>query len=69
MTKKPAKKRKGKSTPTKGARAAPPPPYKCQTTPVAGSCLRFNWNPADRQYNLPPGGILMNCADCQYFFD
>jgi hypothetical protein len=45
------------------------PPYKCETTDEPGVCLRFNLNPRTGQYNLPPGGIKMNCTDCEYFFD
>jgi len=51
------------------AKADDGPPYKCQTTDEPGTCLRFNRNPRTGQYNLPPGGIRMKCADCEYFFD
>jgi hypothetical protein len=64
--------KKGKTKSAKKAakaRAAPLPPYKCQTTLVAGTCLRFNLNPKTKQYDLPPGGIPMDCKDCKWFFD
>jgi hypothetical protein len=54
---------------TATGRTPPDPPYKCQTTLEPGVCLRFNRNPATGQYNLPPGGIRVNCKDCEYFFD
>jgi hypothetical protein len=45
------------------------PPYKCQTTLVSGKCLRFNWNPADQQYNDPPEGEEVDCTTCKYWFE
>jgi hypothetical protein len=43
------------------------PPYRCQTTPEDGVCLRFNWNEAEQAYNLPTGGIRVSCLECEYF--
>ena len=52
-----------------GADGGNDPPYKCETTDKPGVCLRFNRNPQTGQYNLPAGGIRMQCTECQYFFD
>jgi|ERR1700722_8554024 hypothetical protein len=65
-TKKAARKRAPSTRPE--ISVAEPPPYKCATTDEPGVCLRFNRNPTG-QYNLPAGGIRMNCSDCQWFFD
>jgi len=51
------------------AAAGAPPPYKCERTLVPGVCLKFNRNPATGQYNLPPGGIRVDCSECEYFFE
>jgi hypothetical protein len=51
------------------AMPADSPPYKCETTDEPGVCLRFNRNPRTGQYNLPPGGIRVQCTDCENFFD
>lgn len=45
------------------------PPYKCETTDQAGTCLKFYLNPRTKQYNLPPGGERVNCTECEYYFD
>jgi hypothetical protein len=75
MVKKPGIKPKAKPKPGVKPKPKPvkpkveQPPYKCETTDEPGVCLRFNRNPATGQYNLPRGGIRMNCADCEYWFD
>jgi hypothetical protein len=65
-TKKAARKRAPSTRPE--ISAVEPPPYKCETTDETGVCLRFNRNPVTGQYNLPAGGIRMNCSECQWFF-
>ena len=44
------------------------PPYKCEPTERQDVCLKFFWNPTDQAYNLPPGGVRVNCSECQSFF-
>ncbi len=64
-----SKKAATKKTAIKKSARTKQPPYKCQTTLVSGKCLRFNWNPADQQYNDPPDGKEVDCSTCKYWFD
>jgi hypothetical protein len=58
-----------KAAPRAKIQVANGPPYKCETTDEPGVCLRFNRNPRTGQYNLPRGGIRVQCTECEYFFD
>jgi|SRR5882724_2354606 len=41
------------------------PPHKCERTP--SGCLKF-FPDKDGAYLLPPGGLAVDCAECQYWF-
>ena len=57
--------------PEQNANAGSParPPYKCDRTPVEGECLKFYWNEAENEYNLPSEGEPVKCSNCKWFFD
>jgi hypothetical protein len=42
-------------------------PYRCVYTAQDDVCLRFEYNPATGRYDLPPGGVRVPCAQCEYF--
>src|SRR5437764_9399269 len=44
-------------------------PYKCETTDIPGTCLKFYWNERAKKFNLPPGGERVPCSECRYWFD
>ena len=58
------KKPAGKKAAAPSARAFVPP-YKCQRTLEEGVCLKFIYNPTNRQYDL--GGDEVACGSCKYF--
>jgi hypothetical protein len=41
------------------------PPHKCERTP--SGCLKF-FPDKDGAYLLPPGGLAVDCAECQFWF-
>ena len=52
------------------AAAAPsaPVPYKCVHTPYDHrKCIKFMYNSATGNWDLPPEGILVDCGECKYF--
>jgi hypothetical protein len=43
-----------------------PPQYICVPTgPPPAPCLRYGRDPSTGDYNIPPGGVVMDCATCR----
>lgn len=44
------------------------PDHRCQRTLDDGICLKFTFNAASGQFDLPRGGERVPCSECQHFF-
>jgi hypothetical protein len=43
-----------------------PPPYICVPTgPSPAPCLRYGRDPLTGDYNIPPDGVVVDCAACR----
>jgi hypothetical protein len=46
-----------------------PVPYKCGRTADPNVCLKFYFSPESGLYDLPPGGEIVDCTECEHFFE